>query len=330
MHAWRAADFGESPLRALSTLTDLLTHDIAILDDAAVGSRAARRIAGRDRGRCRTVSCSTTGRSPPSWSTRGAGGDLEMSMLLPVEGVPGVRDPLAGSRGGAAGYTRDQATGRVRATAPLTGRPMIVDFNEGAADVVAERTGVSAERHAVDRRDHRAPSAAAARAGRAREELHAHARMQQHFRPTVTDPGYDVLTENRYFVAGGRGRMGGAVVLGERLEVGRGPAGRFRCCSRRRCCRCRCSCGSTKAIATGWRAPRVVDELDCFVVRFEPIRQNERALSRHRLDRQEDLRRACACRRSRTGCRRRSCRTTKRSTTAGRSSATVRSSSSAA
>src|SRR4029079_3790950 len=29
-----------------------------------------------------------------------------------------------------------------------------------------------------------------------------HARMQQHFRPTVTDPGYDVLTENRYFVAG--------------------------------------------------------------------------------------------------------------------------------
>ena len=30
----------------------------------------------------------------------------------------------------------------------------------------------------------------------------ARARMDQHFRPTMTDPGYDVVTENRYFVAG--------------------------------------------------------------------------------------------------------------------------------
>ena len=55
-----------------------------------------------------------------------------MSLLLPVEGVPGVHDSLTNERSGATGYTRDQATGRVRATAPLTGRPMLVDFNEGA------------------------------------------------------------------------------------------------------------------------------------------------------------------------------------------------------
>ena len=29
----------------------------------------------------------------------------------------------------------------------------------------------------------------------------ASARMEQHFRPTMTDPGYDVVTENRYYVA---------------------------------------------------------------------------------------------------------------------------------
>ena len=92
--------------------------------------------------------------------------------MLPVDGVPGVRDPLTGDRSERPGYTRDQATGRVRATAPLTGRPTIVDFNEGATDVVAQRTGVSAERRAYDRRDHRAPSAAAARAGCAGRQLH--------------------------------------------------------------------------------------------------------------------------------------------------------------
>ena len=51
----------------------------------------------------------------------------------------------------------------------------------------------------------------------------AHARMEQHFRPTMADPGYDVVTENRYFVAGAGRRVGGAVVLGQRLEVGRRP-----------------------------------------------------------------------------------------------------------
>ena len=30
----------------------------------------------------------------------------------------------------------------------------------------------------------------------------ARVRMEQHFRPTMTDPGYDVVTENRYFVTG--------------------------------------------------------------------------------------------------------------------------------
>ena len=30
----------------------------------------------------------------------------------------------------------------------------------------------------------------------------AHVRMEQHFRPSLTDPGYDVVTENEYFVEG--------------------------------------------------------------------------------------------------------------------------------
>ena len=50
--------------------------------------------------------------------------------------MPGVRDPLTGSRERRQWLQRAirQTATRVRATVPLTGRPMIVDFNEGAAD----------------------------------------------------------------------------------------------------------------------------------------------------------------------------------------------------
>jgi hypothetical protein len=273
MHAWRAPDFGESPLRALSTLTDLLTHDIAILDDTAVGLEL--HVGSRDVTRSLPHRVLFDDRTFSTFLVySGSGGDLEISMLLPVDGVPGVRDPLAGSRGGAAGYTRDGATGRVRVTAPLTGRPMIVDFNEGAADMVVERTGVTAERtlsigEIIARHQQQQ---------RAQDDLvkhyTAHAQMQQHFRPTVTDPGYDVLTENRYFVAGAEveweelsfsvnGSKWGAdrpafpllqaeKVLSPPLQLRFDEGYRYRLAG-----------------------TEIVDELDCFVVRFEPIRRNE-------------------------------------------------------
>jgi hypothetical protein len=105
---------------------------------------------------------------------------------------------MTGARTAASGYTREQATGHVEATAPITGRPMIVDFNEGSADVMAERSSVSAERTltideiiARHQQQQRAQDAIV-------KSYIAHARTQQHFRPTVTDPGYDVVTENRY------------------------------------------------------------------------------------------------------------------------------------
>ena len=80
---------------------------------------------------------------------------------------------------------------------------MFVDFNRGAADVYGERSDVSRRAPADGRRDHRAASAAAARAGRAREELHrARADASSTSGRRSTDPGYDVVTENRYFVAG--------------------------------------------------------------------------------------------------------------------------------
>ena len=99
-------------------------------------------------------------------------------------------------------YVREQATGRMQARALVTGRPMVVDFNEGASEVMVERSGVSAVRTltigeiiARHQQQQRAQDAVV-------KSYTAHARSEQHFRPTIADPGYDVVTENRYFVAG--------------------------------------------------------------------------------------------------------------------------------
>jgi hypothetical protein len=119
---------------------------------------------------------------------------------LPVDGVPVVLDLVAGTRAAVAGYQRDTAAARSRAALSLTGRPMVVNFSEGAQTQFVDRTGVSAERPlAVEEiiarhRQHQARHDAVL------HHYRALARMEQHFRPSLTDTGFDVVTENEYFV----------------------------------------------------------------------------------------------------------------------------------
>ena len=125
---------------------------------------------------------------------------LAIEVAVPVEGVPVVRNVMTGERSSASGYVRDAESSITRAQVPLTGALMIVDFNEGSTEVFSDRTGVSAIRRltaeeiiARHRQQQRRQDAAI-------ESYIANVRLHQHFRPTVTDPGYDVVTENRYFV----------------------------------------------------------------------------------------------------------------------------------
>src|SRR6185503_15325255 len=135
------------------------------------------------------------------WGDRGRE-ELDVSIRLTVEGTPVVHDLMAGIERAAEAFVRDAATRTTRLRAPLTGEPMLIAFKRGAVDVFADRSEVTAERglsvaeivarhQAVQRRQD----------GRVRNYI-ALARMEQHFRPTVADPGYDVVSENRYFVAG--------------------------------------------------------------------------------------------------------------------------------
>ena len=109
-----------------------------------------------------------------------------MSLTIPVEGMPGVHDLLTGTRRRGRLH-RNSETRRIQGSVPLTGRPMLVDFNEGATDVLTGSAEVSA-----------APTLSVAEViSRHRQaqltqdvlvrNYSATARMRQFFRPTVTD-----------------------------------------------------------------------------------------------------------------------------------------------
>lgn len=127
---------------------------------------------------------------------------LEVSLQLTIEGTPIVQDLVAGRERRGDDISRDALTRTTRMRVPLTGRPMLIDFNRGAVDIIAARSEVAG-----------APELSVAdiiARHQARQRLQdrrvrnyiAHARTEQHFRPTAADPGYDVVTENRYFVSG--------------------------------------------------------------------------------------------------------------------------------
>jgi hypothetical protein len=125
---------------------------------------------------------------------------LEVSLTVPIEGTPVVTDLIRATGRRAAGYRRDGST--VHVQVPQTGRPMLIDFNADATgEALAARAAVSAIRNLTVEEiiaRHRQQMAAQ---DIVLQHYSAGVRMEQHFRPTVTDPGYDVVSENRYFSA---------------------------------------------------------------------------------------------------------------------------------
>ena len=126
---------------------------------------------------------------------------LDVSLVVPSSGAVVVRDPLTGRDHAALRTTRDDATQRTQATVVLPGPGRwLVDFNRGAAGGFVQREDVTAARMlSVEE------ILARHQARQAAEREHApryvmNGRIQQYFRPTVTDPGFDVITENRFFV----------------------------------------------------------------------------------------------------------------------------------
>jgi hypothetical protein len=134
-------------------------------------------------------------------STAPAGERLDVSVVLPSAGAVVVRDPVSGRDRAAVATTRDDATQRTRATLPLP-RPgaWLVDFNRGAEAGFIQQEDVTAARSlTVEEILARHQAQQAAERDLAPRYV-VDGRIQQYFRPSLTDPGYDVVTVNRFFV----------------------------------------------------------------------------------------------------------------------------------
>ena len=126
---------------------------------------------------------------------------LDVSLVVPSSGAVVVRDPLTGRDRPALRTSRDDVAQRTDVTVVLPGPgSWLVDFNRGAEGGFIQREDVTAERTpSVEEILARHQARQAAERERSPRYV-MNGRIQQYFRPTVTDPGFDVITENRFFV----------------------------------------------------------------------------------------------------------------------------------
>lgn len=134
------------------------------------------------------------------WSDDDREGVLDVEVRLTGETTPMVRAPVEAATSAPISTDRSPGTQVVRARVPVSATPRILDFNYGASTVYAlrdeaqGRTSLTVEEIVARHQQVQA----------AQDDLLGsyivNARMQQHFRPTAADPGYDVVTDARYFV----------------------------------------------------------------------------------------------------------------------------------
>ncbi len=274
IRAWRASEVTADALRTLSPLSSLLTHPISTLDASAVELKLT--IAQEDvttAVRHRLLFDTRTFSTFLIYWGEPAAAPLGVSLTIPVEGLPGVHDLLTGARPAVTGYTRNTETRKIQASVPLTGRPMLVDFNEGAGEVLIERSDVSAaKRLSVAEIISRHQQAQLTQDVLVRN-YSATARMRQFFRPTITDSGYDVVTENRYFVEGPdiEWEELSFSVNGSKWESDRPP---FPLLQPEKVLSIPLQLRFDDGYTYRLEGTERVDGFDCYIVRFEPIRRD--------------------------------------------------------
>ena len=189
-------------LDVATALKDLLTAEVVPLDEKGSSLKLAR--AGQD------VTTSFPHRLLYNvgtfstyfvyWGGADANGEtLQIELRESAGKPPLIRDPLKGRQGTAREFLRDPHTKTSRVNVvPVPDRPLLLDFNGGNDAYVsrAEVTeGVLPSVAEIIARHQEAQAGQDALV----ETYVADARMEQHFRPSATDPGFDVVTDNRFY-----------------------------------------------------------------------------------------------------------------------------------
>ena len=166
IRALRSAEATATSLRGLSPLSALLTHPVSALDPAGVGLSLT--VDGED---VRSLVRHRLFFDSQTFSTYMVyRGDPECLAVGPLADPSGRGHSwgsrlLTGARLAVARYARDSATGKVELSVPMTGRPVLVDFNEGAANTVRRAFRSVGTTAVVNRRNHRPAPAGAVGAG---------------------------------------------------------------------------------------------------------------------------------------------------------------------
>lgn len=126
---------------------------------------------------------------------------FDISVFLPSPGAVVLRDPVSGVDRPAMRQQRNDEAQRTEATLVVPGPgTWLVDLNHGAESGFVHREDVTAARTlSVEEILARHQARQAAERDLSPRYV-MDGRIQQYFRPSVTDPGYDVVTVNRFFV----------------------------------------------------------------------------------------------------------------------------------
>ena len=187
-------------LRAVDRVKDVLTGEVVRLEDAAARLKLVAE--GKDvTGTIPHVLLYNLGNFSTYLvydATPGQAGPLAVELGDPVGRKPLLRDAISGKSDPLPGFVWDRQAGLTRVSSPLADRPLLVEFSYAEA-APASRTEVS-ERvlPPVGEVVFRHQQVQAAQDAHLHSFL-ANAQIETHFRPNAADPGFDVVTLNRFF-----------------------------------------------------------------------------------------------------------------------------------
>ncbi len=187
-------------LNAAARLKDVLATELLPLDDKNAGLRLS--VGGQDVTSSLRHSLLYDATSLSTYLFFAGGersGDLRVELNDSTGLRPDLRDPLAAKTGLKVRNEWDSAARRARLTVPLRDRLLLLQLSYGGDNALVSRSEVTeAVLPSVAEIVFRHQEAQARQDAKV-ESFLAQARMEMHFRPNATDPGFDVVTENRFF-----------------------------------------------------------------------------------------------------------------------------------
>lgn len=188
-------------LPSVASLGDILNQQLVLLDEHASAVRLTR--GGEDvTGAVSHRLLFGIGTATNYFIYVAAAGPLELTLSERTGRRPVIADALRHTRQPAREFTYDGATATARVGLPVEPYPLVVDWStaEGPNFSTLEQvsTTVLPSIAEIIARHQQAQAAQDALV----TSYVANATMEQHFRTTATDPGFDVVTENRFFVEG--------------------------------------------------------------------------------------------------------------------------------